>query len=115
MKAKMAPRGLAALAGGIAVAVLAPVAAVRADQIDGEWCAADGRIMSIEGPRMVTPGGERILGDYTRHTFRYTVPDGEPGPGTVTMMRQLNDLTIHVFPHGATEARVWRRCTAPSV
>ena len=110
-----APRGLAALLGGIAVAVLAPVAAVQADQIDGEWCAADGRIMSIEGPRMVTPGGNRIRGNYTRHTFSYTVPEDEPGPGTLTTMRQLNDLTIHVLPNGATEARVWRRCAAPAV
>ena len=64
---------------------------------------------------MVTPGGSRILGDYTRHTFSYTVPGDEPGPGTTTSMRQLNDLAIRVWPEGGAEGQLWRRCPAPSV
>ena len=42
---------LAALAYG-----LAPGGA-RADAIDGHWCAPDGRVMTIEGPAILTPGG----------------------------------------------------------
>ena len=57
-------------AAGIAVALALVASPAHADQIDGEWCHDDGRVMSIEGPRMVTPGGgNRIVGDYTRHTL----------------------------------------------
>jgi hypothetical protein len=105
---------------GAAIATLALTLALAAtaawaDQIDGEWCAEDGRVMSIEGPRMVTPGGNRILGEYTRHTFSYTVPGDEPGAGTTTAMRQLHDQTIRVWPDGEIEGVLWRRCHAPSV
>ena len=31
----------------------------RADKIDGEWCAADGRRLAIAGPAITTPGGAR--------------------------------------------------------
>ena len=102
-------------AAGIAVALVLTASAARADQIDGEWCADDGRFMSIEGPRMVTPGGNRIVGDYTRHTFSYVVPGDEPGPGTTTSMRQLHDQAIRVWPEGEAEGQEWRRCSAPSV
>ncbi len=96
-----------------AAALLLPGAAL-ADQIDGHWCFADGRNLSINGPKIVTPGGNRIEGFYTRHAFSYTVPEGEAGAGTVTAMNQLNDLMIHVRPDGVTEPQVWRRCTAPT-
>lgn len=98
---------------GLGLVLIAPPA--HADQIDGEWCAEDGRIMSIEGPRMVTPGGNRIVGEYTRHTFSYTVPGDEPGAGTTTAMRQLHDEAIRVWPDGEAEGQEWRRCRAPSV
>ena len=125
----------AAAGGGIVVAMgacarvggrVAVVAALTAaftlfaspawsDQIDGEWCHDDGRIMSIEGPRMVTPGGNRIAGEYTRHTVSYVVPEDESGAGTTTRMRQLHDQAIRVWPDGEAEGQEWRRCAAPSV
>ena len=71
--------------------------------------------MSIEGPRMVTPGGNRIVGEYTRHTFSYVVPGDEPGGGTTTAMRQLHDQAIRVFPDGMPEGQIWQRCPATSV
>ena len=86
----------------------------KADQIDGHWCFTDGRNLSIDGAKIVTPGGNRIEGNYTRHAFSYTVPDGEAGAGTVTAMNQLNDLMMHLRPDGATEPQLWRRCTAPT-
>jgi len=42
------------------VALCAPA---RADAIDGEWCAGDGRHFSIRGPAITTPGGNAIQGD----------------------------------------------------
>ena len=64
---------------------------------------------------METPGGNRILGNYTRHTFSYVVPEDEPDAGTTTAMRQLHDQAIRVWPEGEKEGQMWRRCTAPSV
>lgn len=98
----------------VAAAALLLPGAARADQIDGHWCFTDGRNLSIDGPKIVTPGGNRIEGFYTRHAFSYTVPEGEAGAGTVTAMNQLNDLVIHFRPDGVTEPQVWRRCTAPT-
>jgi hypothetical protein len=40
-----------------------------ADRIDGDWCAADGRNLSINGANIKTPGGAAITGDYARHEF----------------------------------------------
>jgi len=68
------------------VALCAPA---RADAIDGDWCRADGKRMSIRGPAIVTPGGKETQGDYSRHFFSYTVPQGETGAG--------NKVSIIVF------------------
>jgi len=41
-----------------------------ADAIDGNWCnEINGRRLSINGPEIVTPGGNRITGNYGRHDF----------------------------------------------
>jgi hypothetical protein len=48
--------------------LLAPALA-QADAIDGHWCAADGRVMTIEGASILTPGGAKMTGDYSRHAF----------------------------------------------
>jgi len=45
-----------ALAAGLLTAVPA-----RADAIDGNWCAGDGRSMTISGPAIVTPGGKKAV------------------------------------------------------
>ena len=50
----------------------------RADVIDGDWCNAEGKQMTIRGPEIVTPGGKQTRGDYTRHSFSYVIPAGEP-------------------------------------
>ena len=105
---------LGALLLGLALAAAFLPGPARADQIDGHWCYEDGRNLSIDGPKIVTPGGNRIEGDYTRHGFSYTVPADEPGAGTLTAMNQLSDLVIHVRPDGAAEPQVWRRCSAPT-
>ncbi len=89
---------------------LVPVASALADQIDGDWCfPADGRNLHIQGDDIVTPDGTSTTGDYTRHAFRYVVPDGDPGAGDEINMRQLNDETMILLrPDG--EEETWKRC-----
>ena len=82
-----------------------------ADAIDGEWCSDDGRHLSIQGLTIVTPGGKRMEGAYTRHSFEYTVPSPEPDAGRQTTMRLLGETRMQVRV-GAPESApmVWRRC-----
>ena len=95
--------------------------AARADAIDGDWCYADGRQVSIDGPDFVTPGGNRIQGDYERYAFAYRIPKSEVGAGLVAKMVFIDDDTLHVTlgkakvasekgisPGGPLE--VWHRC-----
>jgi hypothetical protein len=113
----MAPRQRSWVVG-IAVAALLVLSSVaRADAIDGEWCYTDGRHMAIQGPRIVTPGGTEMKGDYGRHSFSYIVPEGEPDAGRGISMILVDEYTVHLRadadPAGATppEVEVWRRCT----
>lgn len=93
----------------ISVCVVWPGAA-RADQIDGDWCyPRDGRNLHIEGDDIVTPSGTATTGDYTRHAFRYVVPERDPDAGAEILMRQLNDETMVLLrPDGGEET--WKRC-----
>lgn len=93
----------------IAAGALLLAAPALADAIDGEWCSPDGtRAVTISGPRIVT-GGVETTGDYTRHTFSYTVPDGAPEAGTPIDMRQLNEEEVLVR-EGVSDPVIWRRC-----
>lgn len=96
--------GMAALA-----CALAPGLA-RADAIDGHWCAADGRVMTIEGPAIVTPGGHQIRGEYSRHAFSYVVPVGERPAGATIFMVLLNEETVEVDPGDGADHEIWHRC-----
>ena len=88
-----------------------------ADAIDGDWCyKPDGRRFSIRGPDIVTPGGARIQGDYSRHAFSYAVPASEPGAGKTVFMTLLDENTVHLRLGEAFAANpeTWIRCS-PSV
>jgi hypothetical protein len=91
-------------------------APARADAIDGNWCYKDGRRMSIDGPRIVTPGGTSTIGEYDRHGFIYVVPEGDPHAGLRIIMLLLSENIIRMFiPHkgpGLKPATVeeWQRC-----
>ncbi len=100
----------AILAASLAALLCALSAPVLADQIDGDWCfPGDGRNLSILGDDIVTPGGTKTRGHYTRHSFRYVVPAGDPGAGEEINMRQLNDWTMVLRqPDGLEET--WKRC-----
>jgi len=98
----MALAALAALFSGPALA----------DAIDGDWCHADGRRLSISGPDIVTPGGARLKGDYDRHHFSYVVPGAEPGAGATIYMILMGELQLRLKPP-AGEEQLWRRCGKP--
>lgn len=104
-RGRMVSFSLAALATAIVAA-----GAARADAIDGDWCDAAGKTLSIRGPRIVTPGGKELDGRYDRHGFAYVVPADEPGAGGTVEMRLLNEQTVALRPHGAAEPQIWKRC-----
>ena len=99
---------------GVTTALSAQLA--HADAIDGNWCSADGKRMSINGSAIVTPAGTATVGDYHRHSFSYQVPTADPGAGQTVFMMLLNentvDLTMAADAQSArqTPVEVWHRC-----
>lgn len=92
--------------------LLLSATAARADAIDGDWCLGP-MTMSIRGPDIVTPGGQRMKGDYTRHSFSYTVPAGEPGTGETVAMILRGEYLLHVRQGGQdAPLQEWRRCSS---
>lgn len=108
---------LLALLVAAALAML-PAGAARADAIDGDWCLGS-QSMNINGPNIRTPAGNQTTGDYTRHTFSYTIPKGEPGEDGRLNMRLLNDDMLEVSrpragSGSASPPEIWRRCKPTS-
>ena len=99
----------ALLVGAILVLHSGPV---LADAIDGDWCHADGRRLTINGPDIVTPGGTQMKGDYDRHHFNYVVPATEPGAGGTVAMILQGEYQMHLKPPSG-EGQTWRRCGKP--
>ncbi len=92
---------------------VATVGSAVADVIDGDWCAGDGRHMSIRGPAIVTPGGKQLAGLYSRHSFSYVIPPPEQSAGSTIYMRLVNPETISLWI-GSTAVgppEIWNRCT----
>lgn len=98
---------------GTTLVVALVAAEARADAIDGQWCAVDGKRIDINGPRIRTPGGTQMLGDYDRHGFRYVVPVAEVGAGGTVVMRLINDNVMHLTPPGSNTVQIWNRCGPP--
>jgi len=101
----------------IAVVVLgifaSPMPAL-ADAIDGEWCLGTSHF-AIDGPNILTPGGNRIQGNYSRHGFVYVVPTNEPGAGVEINMVLLNEESVRLTRGGqSNEPEIWRRCKPTS-
>jgi hypothetical protein len=101
------------LGSGAALLTLASLQPALADVIDGDWCSGDGRHLSIAGSTIVTPGGSRMEGSYTRHSFAYTAPASETGGGQEVQMRLLNETTvqIHSGPSDQGSILIWHRCS----
>lgn len=88
-----------------------------ADAIDGNWCHSDGRRFTIRGAEIVTPGGQRMEGNYSRHAFSYVVPAPEPGAGGMTVMTLANENTVYLRQgetSAASASETWVRCS-PSI
>lgn len=83
-----------------------------ADAIDGAWCH-EGSRLTIACAAIVTPGGAKTSGDYSRHAFSYVAPAGDPAPGTTISMRLLNEETMQLKP-AAADVETWRRCGPPT-
>jgi hypothetical protein len=86
---------------------------VRADEISGDWCSALGRHLRIEGDEVVTPGGQRTHGIYSRHAYEFIIPDGEADAGLTIQMRQLSEERVLV-QIGEDEVEEWSRCAMVS-
>ena len=95
----------------VAAGMLLQIGVGHADAIDGDWCAANGKRMSILGAKITTPGGNRINGNYSRHAFDYVVPAGEDGSGeTVNIILRGEYLAISRQGPADSPATEWRRC-----
>ena len=94
----------------IIAAVMLTATAAQADAIDGDWCRADGKRMSIRGPDIVTPGGKAMRGDYSRHFFSYVVPAGEADAGATISITLLSEYLAHARAGADAPVQVWRRC-----
>ena len=94
-----------------AAMVVVPSVSVRADAIDGDWCNSTGKRMAIRGPDILTPGGTKLKGNYTRHFFSYVIPQGESGAGKTMAITLLSEYLAHAR-EGGDDAPVieWRRC-----
>lgn len=93
----------------LAVLWLAAPAAL-ADALDGAWCeVGTARELRIDGDMIETPGGNRIVGVYRRHTFEYVVPDGEPGAGGEVFLQQFSDTRMQATLNGGAPME-WTRC-----
>lgn len=105
----------------MAAAIVGLPGLALADAIDGNWCLENTRkFMSIDGVQIVTPGGSRTEGNYSRHAFDYVIPPPEPQAGTVVGMLLVNENTINLVvgtkfvSRGAPNVEVWRRCNRPT-
>ena len=94
------------------VAMTIGAGSARADALDGNWCATDGRVMTIEGSRILTPGGTATAGDYSRHAFAYTVPTTDDNAGAEVRLVLVNEDTVRVVVGPPPE--IWRRCDVTS-
>ena len=97
----------------VAAGMLLQIGVGHADAIDGDWCAANGKRMSILGEKMTTPGGNRINGNYSRHAFDYVVPAGEDGSGeSVNIILRGEYLAQARTGAEGSPWLEWRRCPA---
>ena len=94
------------------IVLVATARSSRADAIDGEWCLASSHF-KIEVPNILTPGGNRIVGNYDRHGFTYVGPASEEGAGSEIVMVLLSEENIRLTrASGAPE--IWKRCKPTS-
>jgi len=94
----------------------ADLRAAYADKIDGAWCNPTGRI-DIDGPKITVSGKNTFEGDYRRHQFFYTVPQGEDHAGDQIYLQLLNDenMTSYTVKDGMNVDPVDQRAGEPGL
>lgn len=81
--------------------------------LDGNWCHADGKRLTVKGPDVVTPAGKPLRAEYARTFASWVVPDGEPNAGTTITMMLIGPDRAHTREGAAdTPPLEWRRCPA---
>jgi hypothetical protein len=94
-------------------AVMTIPAPAFADVIDGTWCFKE-QSLSIDGPKIITPGRNAVTGNYTRHGFDYQAPVNERDAGSIVRMVLLNDDMMNLWVGSPTPepgaVQLWRRC-----
>lgn len=103
-------RFFATLSAGTIVLLAATIPA-RADAIDGNWCSESGHRIAIEGPTGTWGKGIRIEGQYTRHSYAFTIPPAEADAGSAVDMVLQGETRVSV-KIGSRDAQIWRRCPA---
>ncbi len=88
---------------------------VFADQINGNWCSASGKTLSINGSDVITPAGNQVSANHERHHIDYQIPAGEPNAGAQFSADQLNDNEISVkiikgTPSIEGKSEIWTAC-----
>lgn len=100
--------------GSLAVGLCLGATAARADAIDGNWCnSTNNKQMQILGPMIVTPGGKKMEGRYSRHSFAYTIPDTETPAGAPASLQLVNENRI-AAQFGSAPVEMWHRCEQTS-
>lgn len=97
------------------VMLAASTIGAAADQIDGTWCSPSGQTLSIDGTKVVTPGGNSVVARYDRHHIDYLIPEGEQGAGDRFSADQMNDEQIRVTVLNRAQSKtgapeIWTPC-----
>ena len=81
----------------------------HADSLDGDWCnPVDGKL-TIDGSLIITPTGNQVRGQYGRHRFEYTAPEGDWNGGQTIVILQYNEQLMKMRI-GDSPERPWRPC-----
>lgn len=81
--------------------------------LDGDWCHADGKRLTLKGSDVVTPAGKSLRAEYARTFASWVIPDGEPNAGTTIRMMLIGADRAHTREGAAdTPPLEWRRCPA---
>ncbi len=98
----------------VALSLVASSVAMAAN-IDGSWCADDGRWISVDGVAVMTPGGQPATGRYTARAFTFVLPAGEWQAGAEIWVESKGTDAVRVSSlraghQGPPPHDLWRRC-----
>ncbi|MEP0945027.1 MAG: hypothetical protein ABJH63_09415 [Rhizobiaceae bacterium] len=89
------------------------VTEASADSLDGDWCnLIDGKL-TIDGAVIITPSGNRVMGNYGRHRFIYTAPEGGWHGGKTIVIQQYSEQLMKLTA-GDAASKEWRPCQVVS-